>query len=259
MVLMAFNILDTDGSGVISIDEMMAKYDFTTVPDVKSGKKTIREAAKEFMANWDRSSDGMVTYEEFEDYYKGVSASVDGDDYFELMIRNAWRIAGGEGAAANTANRRVLVTNRDGSQTVKTIENELGIKRGDKEEMMRRLRQQGEKDVDQMDLYGGYEDMNQGRGGARKPTFNTERLRSPGLNQVSASRHSILLCCIDPQLSCSRHEREQVLLLSLVEPVKHSQSIQDLPAIPTVATPTTKVKEHQPQHVRLTATWLHRN
>jgi hypothetical protein len=33
--------------------------------------------------------------------------------------------------AANTANKRVLVTNKDGSQSVQTVESELGLKAGD--------------------------------------------------------------------------------------------------------------------------------
>jgi hypothetical protein len=123
---------------------MMAVYDFSQHPEVKSRKKTAKEAMREFMGQWDDTDgDGSVSYKEFEDYYKGVSASIDGDDYFELMMRNAWRIAGGTGAAANTANKRVLVTNRDGSQSVQTIENELGMRPGDREEARRRLAQQG--------------------------------------------------------------------------------------------------------------------
>jgi Ca2+-binding EF-hand superfamily protein len=73
--------------------------------------------------------------------------------------------------AANTANRRVLVTNKDGSQVVKTIEQELGIKRGDKEEMRRRLQGQGEKDIEGLDLYGSYEDVREGRKGAVRPSL----------------------------------------------------------------------------------------
>ena len=42
----------------------------------------------------------MVSHEEFVEYYKDVSASIDEDDYFELMMRNAWHIAGGEGPGA---------------------------------------------------------------------------------------------------------------------------------------------------------------
>jgi calcyphosin len=119
------------------------------------GKKTVQEAAREFMKQWDRhDNDGTVSYEEFEDYYKELSASIDGDDYFELMIRNAWRIPGGTGAAANTANKRVLVTNKDGSQSIQTIEQELGMKPGDKEDMRARLARQGVH-AENIEMHGG--------------------------------------------------------------------------------------------------------
>ena len=36
----------------------------------------------------------MVTRDSFTEYYANVAAAVDGDDYFELMLRNAWHLAG---------------------------------------------------------------------------------------------------------------------------------------------------------------------
>lgn len=67
-------------------------------PKFKNGQMSKQQILQEFMAQWDTlQKDGQVTYEEFEEYYKDVSASVDDDDYFELMIRNAWHIAGGKG------------------------------------------------------------------------------------------------------------------------------------------------------------------
>ena len=68
------------------------------------------------MSQWDRSKkDGIVTLSEFEDYYTDLSASVDRDDQFELIIRNAWHIPGGEGWSANTTIPRHLVTDADGT------------------------------------------------------------------------------------------------------------------------------------------------
>ena len=43
--------------------------------------------------------DAEITKEEFVDYYTFISASIDNDEYFELMINNAWRI--NEGANKN--------------------------------------------------------------------------------------------------------------------------------------------------------------
>ena len=168
LIRMAFNILDTDQSGIISIEEMMSKYDFNHHPEVKTGKKTIKDAAKEFMKAWENdNADGIITYDEFEDYYKGVSSSIDGDDYFELMIRNSWRISGGVGMAANTANRRVLITNKDGSQSIQTIQNELGMKAGDVNDARHRLAQQGI-DANDIAFYGGVDNTDKKRSNDRQ-------------------------------------------------------------------------------------------
>lgn len=101
-------------------------YDASYHPDVQSGRKTADEVFLEFMGVWEtHRKDGIVTIEEFEDYYKDISASIDGDDYFELMIRNAWHIPGGEGWCENTTVKRVLQENPDGSQQVVMVENDL--------------------------------------------------------------------------------------------------------------------------------------
>ena len=77
------------------------------------------------------------------DYYRNIGASIDSDDYFELMIRNAWHISGGKGAYANTTCRRVLVTHTDGRQTVEEITDDLGIAPDDIKMMKRNLLKRG--------------------------------------------------------------------------------------------------------------------
>lgn len=41
-------------------------------------------------------NDGKITMEEFIDYYNFISASIDNDQYFELMMNNCWRINEGD-------------------------------------------------------------------------------------------------------------------------------------------------------------------
>ena len=149
LVHQAFAKIDIDGSGEVQPHEVVDKYNADKHPDVISGKKTKDEVMREFLDTFDVGGvkDGVVTRKEFENYYTNLGANIDNEDYFELMIRNAWHISGGKGAAANSANKRVLVTRPDGTQAVVEIEDDLGLdlvsadKR--KEDMIRRLKAQG--------------------------------------------------------------------------------------------------------------------
>ena len=90
MVHQAYRVLDKDGSGQVTLDDIKLAYDVSFHPDFQSGRKTADEVLSDFMQVWEtHKRDHIVTIEEFEDYYKDLSASIDEDDYFELMIRNA--------------------------------------------------------------------------------------------------------------------------------------------------------------------------
>lgn len=83
----AFGILDADGSGEVQIDDMMELYDLAGDANVQEGKVDESEALQAFLAVFDQSKDGIVTWDEFLSYYKDISISIDSDEYFELMIR----------------------------------------------------------------------------------------------------------------------------------------------------------------------------
>ena len=122
LVRLAYNKLDRDHSGLVDLNDIATAYDVSQHPKFKSGEMSKNDILSEFMAQWDTNiRDNKVTLDEFIDYYKDVSASVDEDDYFELMIRNAWHLDGGEGQYENTTIRRELVTDADGPQRVQKM------------------------------------------------------------------------------------------------------------------------------------------
>ena len=163
LVMQAFDVMDKDGSGEIEPNDVVGVFNADKHPDVLAGKKTAREVLEEFLETFDvgGEKDGKVTKNEWMNYYSNVSSSIDDDDYFELMIRNAWHISGGEGWCANSSNKRVLVTHSDGTQSVQEISNDLGVKADDKDEMTRRLKAQGV-DVSGISTDGAVEDEEDG-------------------------------------------------------------------------------------------------
>ena len=152
LVMQAFQLLDVDRSGEVSMSEIKSLYDATHHPLVLAGKKTVDEVIADFAADWDRNHDGTVTAEEFLDYYNNLSATIDRDDYFELMIRNAWHISGGEGVAQNTTCLRVLVTYEDGRQAVVELRNDLRVNKKDPAAIRQHLEKQGVKGIKAVSL-----------------------------------------------------------------------------------------------------------
>ena len=164
LIMMAFDVIDKDGNGVLEPADIVGTYDPSKHPEVLLGKKTPDEVLAEFLDTFDvgGEKDGMVTKQEFINYYKNISASIDRDDYFELMIRNAWHISGGEGWSANSTNMRVFVVHKDGTEGVVEIKNDLGLKPGDKKEAMIRLRRQGLNPAS-VAFFDSQEDMEKGQ------------------------------------------------------------------------------------------------
>jgi Ca2+-binding EF-hand superfamily protein len=67
----AFRRLDKDGSGVVTLSDLVSVYSTKFHPEVIAGKKTHEEAVTEFMSQWDtKDKDGIITVAEFEEYYK---------------------------------------------------------------------------------------------------------------------------------------------------------------------------------------------
>ena len=93
LVHAAYDKLDVTDDGKVKLDDIQAQYDFTQSEDVLSGDKTLDEAAADFLDQWDTiKDDNIVSRDEFVAYYRGVSSSIDSDDYFDLMMRRAWKL-----------------------------------------------------------------------------------------------------------------------------------------------------------------------
>ena len=93
MVKKAFQILDTNGSGSLTVQDIAGIYDVSMNPEFLEGKKSKDQILHEFLSNFEGArgnGDGIVTWEEFMDYYTDLSMSTPSDDYFCRMMESAW-------------------------------------------------------------------------------------------------------------------------------------------------------------------------
>jgi calcyphosin len=102
IAMQAFNIIDVDRSGILDISDIKHTYNAKKNPKVISGEMTEDEVLYKFLDTFDQHhndiNEGQVTHEvtpaEWIEYYNNVSMSIDDDEYFQVMMNNAWNLDG---------------------------------------------------------------------------------------------------------------------------------------------------------------------
>ncbi|KAG8454848.1 hypothetical protein GDO86_001171 [Hymenochirus boettgeri] len=94
VIIDAFKKMDRTGDGVITIEDLKGVYNPKFHQKYQNGEWNERQVFQNFLDNFDspNNKDGQVTEEEFINYYSGVSASIDSDVYFVVMMKNEWKI-----------------------------------------------------------------------------------------------------------------------------------------------------------------------
>ena len=78
---------------MVKLDDIAKLYDVSKHPEIVNGSMTPKQVFMQFMSLWDtQEKDGIITFEEFCDYYRDVSASIDSDEFFGVMMQAAWKL-----------------------------------------------------------------------------------------------------------------------------------------------------------------------
>jgi Ca2+-binding EF-hand superfamily protein len=102
LVRKVFRALDVDDSGIIEVADLEASFNLSSHPEVVSGMATREEVLKAFLQNFigkKQSGKVMITMQHWEDFYTATSSFIPSDEVFEATINRQWSDALGGGGA----------------------------------------------------------------------------------------------------------------------------------------------------------------
>ena len=93
-----FKVLDSEKKGEISINKLKNTFDAKNHPDVSDNIKSEDEIYNQFCYTLDiyirfnNILNYSINFEQFFDYYSGISPSIKDDDYFEQILEQVWDV-----------------------------------------------------------------------------------------------------------------------------------------------------------------------
>jgi Ca2+-binding EF-hand superfamily protein len=129
MVVKVFRTLDElgDGNGFLDVADIKGAFDARASPDVIKGVKTEQQVLREFVSGFEGSKgnrDGMVSLDEWLNYYEELSASIDSDDAFGAMVASVWSAL----KTIDASGREVCVVRHTPASAIDNLEKMLRVK-----------------------------------------------------------------------------------------------------------------------------------
>jgi calcyphosin len=86
-------MLDRQSTHEITVADIINVFDVSKDPEWIERRQTKEQILTAFLNNFDGAkgnNDGVISYDEFVDYYSDISMNLPGDDYFVAMMESTW-------------------------------------------------------------------------------------------------------------------------------------------------------------------------
>eukprot|EP00931_Biecheleriopsis_adriatica_P055623 TRINITY_DN32931_c0_g1_i1.p1 TRINITY_DN32931_c0_g1~~TRINITY_DN32931_c0_g1_i1.p1 ORF type:complete len:499 (+),score=95.39 TRINITY_DN32931_c0_g1_i1:74-1498(+) len=84
---------DSVPAGVVDISHIQRYFRPNCHPEVQAGSLSPSEAREDFLGQWDVAHhDGLISWQDFVEYYQDVSLAIEDDDFFVQLVTSAWAL-----------------------------------------------------------------------------------------------------------------------------------------------------------------------